>query len=100
MLEEVLAMLCKFVRPLTSNPAYPVILVPEAINPEGAISYAMQNRSPTYQYPVIMVPDTKTVRKSWRTILSAPGSMGRKWACEKPLYMSVSEHSYFEVAGT
>ena len=34
-------MLCKIVRPLTSNPSYPVILVPEAINPDGAISYAI-----------------------------------------------------------
>ena len=55
--------------------AYPVILIPEAINPERTISYtrqnrvptfildainpgrgisyAMQNRAPTYQYPVI-----------------------------------------------
>ena len=75
MLEEVLAMLCKIVRPLTSNAVYPVILV----------------------------HDTKTVRKSWRKILSASGSrqaVGRKWACEKPLNMSVSERSYFEVAGT
>ena len=66
-------MLCKIVRPLTSN----------VVN------------------PVILVHDTKTVRKSWRK--SASGSrqaVGRKWACEKPLNMSVSERSYFEVAGT
>ena len=52
-LREVLAMLCKIIRPLTSNPVYPVILVPEAINPEGAISYAMQNHVPTYQLPCV-----------------------------------------------
>ena len=34
MLEEVLDMLCKIVRPLTIHPVNPVILVPEAINPK------------------------------------------------------------------
>ena len=54
MLEEVLAILYKIVHLLTSNPAYLVI---EAINPEGAISYAMKNHSPTYHYPAIMILD-------------------------------------------
>ena len=31
----------------TQNCAYPAIKVPEAINSERAISYAMQNRMPT-----------------------------------------------------
>ena len=68
-------MLCKIVRPLTSKPVYPVILF----------------------------HDTKTVRKSWRKILSASESrqaVGRKWVYEKHLNLSVSEGSYYEVAGT
>ena len=124
-------MLCNIVCAFTSHPVYPAILIPEAINPERVISYAMQNRTPTYQYPVILasnlrellvmpckivrsltsnsgylvilVHDTKTVRKRWREILSASGSgqaVARQWAFEKPLKLSVSEHSYFEVAGT
>ena len=45
-------------------------------------------------YPVILVHDTKTVRKSWRKIPSASGSrqaVGRKWACQKIPNMSMSE---------
>ena len=44
---EPLAIICKIVRPPNSNPAYPAIQVPEAINPGRAISNDMQNRTPT-----------------------------------------------------
>ena len=50
-----------------------MILVPEAINPERVISYAMQNRAPT-QVPGEIGSSYKTARKSWRKILSASGS--------------------------
>ena len=43
-LGELLAMPCKIACPLTSHPAYPAILVPEA---RRAISYARQNHTPT-----------------------------------------------------
>ena len=33
------------------------VLVPEAMNPERAISYAMQNRAPTYQLPCVLILD-------------------------------------------
>ena len=39
---------CQIVRLPSSNPAYPAIVVPEAINSERAISYAMQNRAPAH----------------------------------------------------
>ena len=45
-LREILAMPGKIVRSPSSNPAYPAILVPEAINPERGISYAWQKRVP------------------------------------------------------
>ena len=48
-LGELLAIADKIVRPPSSNPAYPAIKVPEAINPERVISYAMQSRTPTLQ---------------------------------------------------
>ena len=48
-LTELLVMPCKIVCPLTSYLAYSAILIPEAIKPERAISYAMQNCMPTDQ---------------------------------------------------
>ena len=44
-LGELLAMPDKIVCPPSSNPAYPAILVPEAINLARVISYTMQHRS-------------------------------------------------------
>ena len=44
---ELLAMPGKIVRPPSSNPAYPAIKVPEAINPGRAMSYTRQSRAPT-----------------------------------------------------
>ena len=48
-LGELLAMPDKIIRPPSINPVYLAILVPEAINPKRAISYAMQNRVSSYQ---------------------------------------------------
>ena len=47
---ELLAMPAKMVHPLTSNPAYLAILVPEVINPRRELlamhGYTLQNRVP------------------------------------------------------
>ena len=80
-------MQCKMVCQLTSYLLYPAILVPEAINPERAISYAMQNRAPTYKYPVILVHVT-TLREKLEEnpkCLRQRARQSRQWACEKPL---------------
>ena len=41
----------------TRTKQYPAILIPEAINPERAISYARQNGVPTDQLPCVLIHD-------------------------------------------
>ena len=74
----------KIVRPPSSHSAYPAILVPEAINPERAISYAMQNRALTYKLLVILVHVTK-LREKLEENHKCLRQWARQWACEKPL---------------
>ena len=70
--QSTLSILCKIVRPPSSNPAYPAILILDAINPERAISYAMQNRTPIKQYPAILIPEASAKKK---VRLDAPPSV-------------------------
>ena len=55
-----------------------MILVPEAINLERVISYAMQNRAPIYKYLVILVHHTKLQEKPGGKS-EVPQAVGREW---------------------
>ena len=74
---------------------YPAIQISDPINPRREL-LAMPAK--------IMSPLTKNWRH-WQEELEenpseVPQVVGRQWACEKPLNLSVSECSNFEVAGT
>ena len=61
-----------------------MILVPEAINPGGAISYAMQNRTPTKQDPVILVSTLRELLAMPDKIVHPPSS--------NPVYLVILVH--------
>ena len=96
----------KIVCPFTSYLVYPAMLILDAITLEEALAMPcsiVRQLTSNPVYSVILVHYTKTLKKSWRKILRASGrrqAVGWKWAYEKPLTMSVSECSYFEVVGT
>ena len=89
----------KIIRPPSSNPADPAILVPEAINPERellampckivrplvpeainlerVISYVMQNRSSNPAYPVMLVSTLRELLVMPCKIVRPPSSNRR-----------------------
>ena len=53
-----------------------MILVPEAINPERVISYAMQNRSSNPVHPAILVSTLRELLVMPCKIVAVPGDTG------------------------